>query len=40
MDLGNLIEYGFSASPLDWRDDLSWPLGWVSHGECPSVCDT
>ena len=20
-------------------DDLFWPLGWVSHGECTSVCD-
>ena len=18
---------------------MSWPLGWVSHGECPSLCD-
>ena len=24
MDLGNLVEYGFSAPPPDWRDDLSW----------------
>ena len=28
-----------SAPPPNWRDDLSWPLGWVSHGECTSICD-
>ena len=20
-------------------DDFFWPFGWVSHGECTSVCD-
>ena len=24
----------------NWRDDLSWSLGWFSHDECTSVCDT
>ena len=29
----------YSAPPPNWRDGLSWPLGWVSHDECTSVCD-
>ena len=28
-----------STPPHNWRDDLSWLLGWVSNGECTSVCD-
>ena len=28
-----------SAPPPYQRDDLSWSLGWVFHGECSSVCD-
>ena len=28
-----------SAPPSNWRDALSWSSGWVSHGECTSVCD-
>ena len=26
-----------STLPFNWRDDLSWSLGWVSYGECTSV---
>ncbi|KAL6348408.1 hypothetical protein AAG906_005716 [Vitis piasezkii] len=37
MDLGNLVEYGLSAPPPDWRDDLSWPLGWVSMWDVEST---
>ena len=29
----------YSASPPNWRDGLSWPSGWVSHGEYTNVCD-
>ena len=28
-----------SATPPNWRNDLSWSSIWVSHGECTSVCD-
>ena len=28
-----------SAPPLNWRDDLSSSSGWVTYGECNSVCD-
>ena len=26
-----------STLPPNWRDDLSWSLGWVSYGECTRV---
>ena len=29
----------YSAPPSNWKDDLSWQSGWVSHGKCISVCD-
>ena len=29
---------GCSAPPPNWGDGWSWLLGWVSHGECTSVC--
>ena len=28
-----------SVPPPNWMDDLSWSLGWVSHGKCTSACD-
>ena len=28
---------GCSALHPNWKDDLSWPSGWGSHGECSSV---
>ena len=28
---------GCGAPLPNWRDDWSWLLGWVSHGECTSV---
>ena len=29
----------YSKPPPNQRDDLSWLLGWISYGECTSVCD-
>ena len=29
---------GCSAPHLNWRDGWFWLSGWVSHGECTSVC--
>ena len=29
----------YSAPPPNWRDGLSSPSGWVSHGEFTNVCD-
>ena len=27
----------YSVLPPNWRNDLSWLLGWGSYGECTSV---
>ena len=32
MGLGNPLK-----AVVNWRDDWSWLLGWVSYGECTSV---
>ena len=29
----------YSAPSPNWRDNLSWSSGWVSHGEWTIVCD-
>ena len=29
----------YSAPPPNWRDGLSSPSGWVSHGEFTNICD-
>ena len=38
MDLGNLVKTVIILPP-NWKDDLSWSSGWVSHGKCTNVCD-
>ena len=34
MDFGNPVE---TIVPPNWRDDLSWPSGYVFHCECTNV---